>query len=125
MTLKLDPTQRLNLHALMGAQRCNVDDLRAYWRLQDQIDLSEVEKKTINYRLVGEGDGPRQPTWDLNGAKAATFNFSDEDYARLKKVVKEWQPGFLTTADRRWLEPLLNQLDENEQEAGKKKSAAN
>jgi hypothetical protein len=31
MNLKLDRTQRLNLHALLGAQRADVGSIRAIW----------------------------------------------------------------------------------------------
>lgn len=113
MTLKLDFTQRLNLHALIGAQRCNVDELRAAWRLQDEIDLTDAEKKKINYRLVRAGD-QAAPAWDLVENTPTEYSFSEEDYARLKKLVKEWQPGFLTSADRQWLQPLLDQFEGNE-----------
>ena len=113
MRLKLDYTQRLNLHALIGAQRCSVDELRVAWRLQDEIDLTEAEKKKINYRMITVG-GQQQPNWELVRDEPVEYTFSEEDYARIKKLVMEWQPGFLTTADRLWLQPLLEQLDGNE-----------
>ena len=125
MRLKLDYTQRLNLHALIGAQRCNVDELRTCWRLQDEIDLTDAEKKKINYRMVRVGD-QATPVWDLVDNEPVEYNFSDDDFARLKKLVKEWQPGFLTTADRQWLSPLLDQFDgEKIQVVDKKRRAAN
>jgi hypothetical protein len=34
MKLTLDHTQRLNLHALLGAQRADVGSIRAIWALQ-------------------------------------------------------------------------------------------
>jgi hypothetical protein len=37
MKLTLDHTQRLNLHALLGAQRADVGSIRAIWALQDKI----------------------------------------------------------------------------------------
>ena len=111
MKLTLDHTMRLNLHALMGAQRGSVDEIRVWWRLQDQIDLTEEEKKEINYRVGTVGE-MQAPMWDVNKSiKARSFEFSDEDYGKIAKVVKEWQPGFLASNDRRWLEPLLAQLD--------------
>ena len=125
MRLKLDYTQRLNLHALIGAQRCNVDELRTCWRLQDESDLTDAEKKKINYRMVRVGD-QATPVWDLVDNEPVEYNFSDDDFARLKKLVKEWQPGFLTTADRQWLSPLLDQFDgEKIQVVDKKRRAAN
>ena|SRR5215471_5091635 len=111
MKLLLDHTQRLNLHALMGAQRCSVDDVRFWWRLQDRIDLSREERTAINFR-VQEFNGQQQATWDPDGSlPPKEYEFTSDEFTRVAKVVKEWQPGFMTTFDRRWLEPLLVQLD--------------
>jgi hypothetical protein len=118
MKLLLDATQRLNLHALIGAQRCSVDEVRASWRLQDQIDLSEAEKREIDWKLVGP-PGQEQPTWKMNGAALREFDFSADDYGRIKKVMREWQQGFVTSPDRRWLEPLLDQMDANDKPAAR------
>jgi len=85
--------------------------VRASWKLQDKIDLSEAEKKEIDYKLVGP-PGQEQPTWKMNGAAPKEFEFTADEYNRFKKVMKEWQQGFVTSPDRRWLEPLLDQLDE-------------
>src|SRR5215472_9380243 len=108
MRLRLNYTQRLNIHALMGQQRCNVDEVRAFWRLQDEIRLTKDEEKAINYRVIEAqpGAGPQGATWDLTNHPATEYTFNDEDYARIERVVKEWQPGFLAAGDRQWLEPL-------------------
>jgi hypothetical protein len=111
MKLMLDHTQRLNLHALMGQQRANVDEVRIWWRLQDQIDLTAEEKEQINYRIgkIGEME---QPMWDVGKSlKPRAFEFSEDESKRIERIVKEWQPGFLIAGDRRWLEPLLTQLE--------------
>jgi hypothetical protein len=45
MKLTLDHTQRLNLHALLGAQRADVGSIRAIWAMamQDKITLTADE----------------------------------------------------------------------------------
>jgi hypothetical protein len=45
MKLTLDHTQRLNLHALLGAQRADVGSIRAIWAVQDRIALDAAEEK--------------------------------------------------------------------------------
>jgi len=111
MKLTLDHTQRLNLHALMGAQRASVDDVRLWWRLQDMIDLSPEERTKINYRLERLGE-MMQPAWDPTKSLAPRdYEFTADEFAKLQKIVREWQPGFMTSADRRWLEPLLAQFE--------------
>lgn len=111
MKLSLDHTMRLNLHALMGAQRANLDDLRMLWKLQDRIDLSPEEKQAINYR-VQQANGQQQVMWDMTRElPAVDYEFSEPEFARISRMLKEWQPGFLIGADRQWLEPLMAQLD--------------
>src|SRR5215831_18664784 len=111
MKLTLDYTQRLNLHALMGAQRVSVDDLRLFWRLQDMIQLTLEEKNAINYRTVQQ-NGMVQVQWDfVPDLPLKDYEFAPEDFQRLGKMVREWQPGFVIGADRQWMEPLMAQLD--------------
>lgn len=111
MKLTLDYTQRLNLHALMGAQRAALDDLRSFWKLQDLIDLTPEEKETINYRATQQ-NGQAMVQWDAGKAlPLKEYDLSEPEFQRISKMVKEWQPGFLIGADRIWIEPLLAQLD--------------
>lgn len=111
MKLLLTYSQRLNLHALMGAQRAPLDDLRLLWRLQDQIALSEEEKAAINWR-THQSNGMQQVLWDAGKEpQPKEYEFNSEEFARLSKMIHEWQPGFLIGADRQWLEPLMAQFD--------------
>jgi hypothetical protein len=50
MKLTLDHTQRLNLHALLGAQRADVGSIRAIWAVQDKIALDAEEAKTLGIK---------------------------------------------------------------------------
>jgi hypothetical protein len=52
----LHDTQRLNLHALLGAQSADVRSLRLIWALQDKIALDLAEKNAIDLKreLVNE-----------------------------------------------------------------------
>jgi len=111
MKLTLDYTQRLNLHALMGAQRASVDELRMFWRLQDEIALTPEEKDAIGYKTI-QANGQVQVQWDVGkNLPVQDYEFKEEEFQRLGKMVREWQPGFLIGADRVWIEPLLAQLD--------------
>jgi len=55
MKLTLDHAQRLNLHALLGAQRADVGSIRAIWAVQDKIALNADEEKALELKreLVG------------------------------------------------------------------------
>jgi hypothetical protein len=113
MKLNLDYSQRLNLHALMGAQRASLDDLRMLWKLQDRIALSDQEKAAIRYRVEQTGGG-QQVMWDVDVTKSlplGEYEFNEQESARLLKMLKEWQPGYQIGADRGWLEPLLLQVE--------------
>jgi hypothetical protein len=111
MKLTLDYTQRLNLHALMGAQRASVDEMRTFWRLQDLFDLSAGEKETIGYKAISV-NGQVQVQWDVGKTlPAKEYDLREDEFSRLLKMVREWPSGYLIGADRHWLEPLLAQLD--------------
>ena len=55
MKLMLDHTQRLNLHALLGAQRADVGSIRAIWAIQDRIALDADEEIALGLKreIVG------------------------------------------------------------------------
>lgn len=113
MTLLLDHLQRINLHALFGSQRGpTLDDTRAFWKLQDRVELSADEQKAIGYHIVTADNGLSGPQWDpQKSLPHRPFDFSDAEIQRIQKTLKEWQPGFLAHMDRKWLEPLLEQLE--------------
>lgn len=50
MKVQLDHTQRLNLHALLGAQRGDVATVRVIWAIQDKIALTPDEEKAIELK---------------------------------------------------------------------------
>lgn len=109
--LVLDQTQRLNVHALIGAQRANVDDMRLFWKIQDRIELSPEEKELISYQ-IRQRDGQQQITWDSTKyLPPKEVELSPDEVQKLGKIIKEWQGGYMIAADRIWLEPLLYQLE--------------
>lgn len=122
MKLALDCTQRLNVHAVLGAQRGSVDDVRAIWKLQDKIDLTAEEKKKINYRTLSV-NGMQQVLWDLIEAPLKEYELTADEFGRINRAIQEF-PG-ASGSDRRWLEPLLAQLEMIEKAREKKKHSAN
>ena len=109
MKLTLDHTQRLNLHALLGAQRADVGSIRAIWAIQDRIALDVLEEKAIDLKreIVA---GQERVIW--NSAlclPAREFEFSDPEIARVKAAVQTWDL-YAVGADRQWLEPLITLL---------------
>ena len=50
MKLILDHTQRLNLHALSGAQRADVVPIRSIWSVQDLITLDADEENAVEIK---------------------------------------------------------------------------
>ena len=109
MKLTLDHTQRLNLHALLGAQRADVGSIRAIWAVQDKLSLDLAEEKAIELRreLV---NGQERAVWNPSlSIPAKDFEFSDVEVARIKTALHTWD-SYAASADRRWLEPLLDKL---------------
>ncbi len=107
MKLTLDHTQRLNLHALLGAQRADVGSIRAIWAVQDRIALHADEEKAIDLKREMAA-GQERTVWNPSLAiEPREFEFADAEIARIKAALDTWS-AYSAAADRRWLEPLLN-----------------
>ena len=109
MKLTLDHTQRLNLHALLGAQRADVGSIRAIWRIQDKIMLGDEEQKAIDLKRKFVG-GQERVMWDPSRCVALQhYEFADAEICRIKIAIESCE-SFAASLDRRWLEPLIAQL---------------
>ena len=109
MKLTLDHTQRLNLHALLGAQRADVGSIRAIWSLQDKIALDAEEEKTLGVKREVT-NGLERVVWNPTlSISVRQFEFVDSEVCRLKAALTLWD-SYTTGIDRRWLEPLLDAL---------------
>jgi hypothetical protein len=109
MKLMLDHTQRLNLHALLGAQRADVGSIRAIWAVQDRLALSADEEKAINLKreiIAGQERVVWSPTLSI---PAKEFEFTEAEIARIRAALQTWD-SYGVAADRRWLQPLLDLL---------------
>src|SRR5215471_21217341 len=109
MKLSLDHTQRLNLHALLGAQRADVGSMRAIWAVQDRIALDADEEKAVELKremVAGQERVVWNPTLSI---PAKDFEFSDPEVARIKAAIQTWD-SYGAAADRRWLEPLVEAI---------------
>jgi hypothetical protein len=109
MKLTLDHTQRLNLHALLGAQRADVGSIRAIWAIQDKIALDANEEKAVEVKreIVG---GQQRVVWNpALSLPTKGVEFSDPETARIKAAIEMWD-SYGANADRRWLEPLIHAL---------------
>jgi len=109
MHLMLDHTQRLNLHALLGAQRADVGSIRAIWAIQDRLALSADEEKAIDLKreiIAGQEHLVWNPALSI---PATEFEFTDTEVARIKAALQTWD-SYGAAADRRWLQPLLDLL---------------
>jgi hypothetical protein len=115
MKLTLDHTQRLNLHALMGAQRADVGSIRAIWNVQDRIALDADDEKAVELKRAMVADQERVVWNPALSIPAKDFEFTDPEVARIKAAIQTWD-SYGANADRRWLEPLVNALFS--QEAG-------
>jgi hypothetical protein len=106
MKLTLDHTQRLNLHALLGAQRADVGSIRAIWSIQDRIALDADEEKAVELRremIAGQDRVVWNPALSIPDKE---FDFTDREVARIKVAIETWD-AYGAAADRRWLEPLI------------------
>ena len=109
MKLTLDHTQRLNLHALLGAQRADVGSVRSIWSIQDRLALdADVEKAVELKREIVSGQ--ERVVWNpALSIPAREFEFTDPEVARLKAALQMWD-SYGANTDRRWLQPLVETL---------------
>lgn len=106
MKLMLDHTQRLNVHALLGAQRADVGSVRAIWSIQDRIVLDADEEKVVELKREMVG-GQERLVWNPALAlPSKEFEFTDAEVARIKAALQMWD-AYGAAADRRWLEPII------------------
>jgi hypothetical protein len=109
MKLTLDHSQRLNLHALLGAQRADVGSIRSIWAVQDKLSLDADEEKAIELKRECVG-GQERVLWNPSlSLPAKEFEFPDGEIARIKAAIQTWDQ-YAVGSDRRWLEPLLEAL---------------
>jgi hypothetical protein len=107
MTIFLDHQQRLNLISLMGMQRGTVAEIRQWWSLQDQLELTEQEKLEIGYRVIMQ-NGMEVARWD-RPLPPRPFDLNEGNYQRIHKIVESF-PEF-QVIDRKWIESLLSQFE--------------
>jgi hypothetical protein len=106
MKLTLDHTQRLNLHALLGAQRADVGSIRAIWAIQDRIALDADEERAVDLKREMVA-GQERTVWNPSlSITPREFEFTDAEIARIRSALDTWT-AYSASADRRWLEPLL------------------
>jgi len=109
MKLTMDHTQRLNLHALLGAQRTDVGSIRAIWAVQDRIALDGDEEAAVELKREMVS-GQERVVWNpALSTPVKDFEFSDPEVARIKAAIQTWD-SYGANADRRWLEPLVISL---------------
>lgn len=112
MTLNLNYQQRINLILLVGAQRGNLAEMRLFWGVQDRLELTDEEKRSIDYRVELDANGFEQPRWNFNKARdcaSLSYEFSEAEVQRVRRMLEEWS-YFLGAVDRIWIEPLIEQL---------------
>jgi hypothetical protein len=108
MKLTLDHVQRLNLHALLGAQRADVGSIRAIWAVQDKLALDAAEEKAIELRREAAG-GAERTVWNpALSLPVKELEFTDAEIIRIRAAIDSWDA--YSPSDRRWLEPLLEAL---------------
>ena len=106
MTLTLDHIQRLNLHALLGAQRGDVATIRALWAIQDRLSLTSEEETALGLRRECVS-GRDQVVWNPAAAiPTKGISFSEAEMARIRAALETWD-SYAAATDRHWLEPLL------------------
>ena len=109
MKLTMDHTQRLNLHAVLGAQRADVGSIRAIWAVQDKIALDADEEKALELKREVV-NGQERTAWNQSlSIQSREIEFTEAEAARVKAAITVWD-HYSAAADRQWLEPLIDAL---------------
>src|SRR5215467_11891984 len=113
MTLELDVNQRLNLVHILDALECTGRrETYAICKLQEWIDLSDDEKRSIDYKRERAPDGREYAMWGANGhIKPTRYDFSEEDSRRILAALDNHR--VILARDRSWWEPLVSQIPED------------
>jgi hypothetical protein len=109
MKIQLDHVQRLNLHALLGAQRGDVATIRALWAIQDKLALTHQEEEAIQLKREYAGGRERVQWNPAKSLPSKEFEFSDSQIAGIRAALQAWN-AYGADADRSWLEPLVGLL---------------
>jgi hypothetical protein len=113
MKLVLSHVQRLNLIALLGAQRVDVAGIRTIWKLQDMLALDDNESHAIDLRIKMV-EGQEVQMWSTTAElPAKEYEFNEVEFTRIRDIVQNW-PHHQAGGARQWLEPLLEQLPPDE-----------
>jgi hypothetical protein len=80
----LDHTERLNLHALLGAQRTDVGSIRGIWAIQDRIARDANQEKAIELKREIAA-GQERVLWNpALSLPVKEFKFTDAEVARIE-----------------------------------------
>lgn len=115
MKLTLDHTQRLNLHALLGAQRGDIATIRAVWALQDKIALTPEEEAAVELKreIVA---GQERVIWNpALSIPVKDLDFTEPEISRARIAIETWG-NFGVAPDRFWLQPFIEALFVNGRE---------
>jgi hypothetical protein len=108
-SLTLNLMQRLKIKAILDtAQTRSPAEGRLHIRIVDKIAITDEEIKKSDMRQTSTAQGQVFFGWDQGKDIVADFEFSNEEFARLKSFFESWGP---TAEDlRTWLEDVLGQL---------------
>src|SRR5215471_6697317 len=115
MTLKLNYTQRLNMIAVLDSMEVQGRrEIHAICKLQDEIDLSDEEKKSISYEKHRTPNGQEYATWALNSdGYVKEFKLSDADSSRITRAIDSYRVAL--ARDKSWWMPLISQMPVEEE----------
>jgi hypothetical protein len=102
-TINLDLNQRQHLAVIVGSAQGTPAEVKVYYEILKAIDLSEEEKKAINFQQSGD-----MIVWEKGDLPAHPYSFSSEHIAKLKAALTGWR--FFRAKDQEWLPQVLDQL---------------
>lgn len=88
MNTKLSVQERIQLITLVNEFKGNISGLSKIMKIVDQIEMSEKEKKEIDFNLVPQNNGMFFYNWDIKKAKDKGVELDEMQVGFIKQIIE-------------------------------------
>ena len=88
MNIKLNINERIQLINLLNEFKGNISGLYKIIKLMDQIEISDKDKKAVDFKLIPAGNGMMTYTWDKRKEKEKGVELDDGQIGFVKQIIE-------------------------------------
>src|ERR1035437_5033294 len=85
--IKLSVQERIQLINLVNEFKGNISGLYKIMKIVDQIEISEKEKKAIDFKLTPQPNGMLSYNWDIKKEKEKGIELDDTQIGFIKQII--------------------------------------